>query len=96
MNEKLSLACMRRLKRERDEARKWSAAWKYAAKSRKRFNTTAVEPLIEALSKDAELRAELAEVAKDRDYWADRARWLEAKRVEGLQPPYKFGGEGVA
>ena len=72
------------VKRQLADARRWSAAWKYAAKSRKRFNTTAVEPLIEALSKDAELRAELAEMTRDRDSWKRRAQYLEAKRVEGL------------
>ena len=61
MNEKLSLACMRRLKRERDEARR-----------------------------------ELAVIIKDRDKWERKALLLEAKRVEGLAPPYKFTGEGTA
>ena len=61
------------------DARRWSAAWKAAAKSRKRFNTTAVEPLIEALSKDAEVKAELAEMTTDRDSWKRRAQYLEAR-----------------
>ena len=42
------------------------------------------------------LEKELAEMTRDRDSWKRRAQYLEAKRVEGLAPPYKFGGEGVA
>ena len=103
MNEKLSLACMRRLKRERDEARKWSAAWKKAAVKHRAWRrslaglfTTQLKAAVEARQELEEVKAELAEMTRDRDYWKLRAQCLEARRVEGLAPPYKFGGEGVA
>ncbi len=54
------------------------------------------EELEAALNEVLRLEAELTEVTKDRDSWERRVRQLEAKRVEGLAPPYKFGGEGVA
>ena len=43
-----------------------------------------------------QLKKELEAERKLRAEWERRARYLEAKRVEGLAPPYKFGGEGVA
>ena len=42
------------------------------------------------------LEKALAEMTRDRDYWKLRAQCLEARRVEGLAPPYKFTGEGTA
>ena len=81
---------VKRLEKKLADARKWSAAWKAAAKRRKLINATTIKPLVAVLSKN------YAELEKDRDSWKRRCLQLEAKRVEGLQPPYKFGGEGVA
>lgn len=43
----------------------------------------------------SDLRREIAELKKERDAWERRCRYLEAKRIERLEP-YKFGGEGTA